>query len=244
MSAVPAPVAADPEGIKLRYEARQPIFDREEKVCGYELLFRDDMENVFHCCDPDMASRSTLDSSLLVGPRSSLRWPPRFLKLNSARFGLNNEIHSVRHALAIFGDHEVRRWVRLIATVGACQDKINDLVLCALARARFGELLAPLTRYGDSDLFLAGLLSMLDVILGMPMSEVLEKIPLDSETKAVLRGEPSLLQPIYQLMRAHETGEWESTRGLFCNSLDIDADTAAASRWQSQQRARQVSSGA
>ena len=51
MSAVPAPVAADPEGIKLRYEARQPIFDREEKVFDYELLFRDDMENVFHGCD-------------------------------------------------------------------------------------------------------------------------------------------------------------------------------------------------
>jgi c-di-GMP phosphodiesterase len=84
---------------------------------------------------------------------------------------------------------------------------------------------------------------MLDVILEMPMSEVLEKIPLDSETKAVLSGEPSLLQPIYQLMLAHETGEWESTRGLY-TSLHLDADTVAASYWQSQQWARQVSSGA
>ncbi|MGA9389065.1 MAG: hypothetical protein WBV69_01340, partial [Candidatus Sulfotelmatobacter sp.] len=50
-------------GIKLRYVARQPIFDRDEKVFGYELLFRDNMDNVFHDVDPDIASRSTLDSS-------------------------------------------------------------------------------------------------------------------------------------------------------------------------------------
>ena len=47
--------------------ARQPIFDREEKVFGYELLFRDGMENAFHGGDADIASRSTVDSSLLVG---------------------------------------------------------------------------------------------------------------------------------------------------------------------------------
>ena len=133
--------------------------------------------------------------------------------------------------------------MRLIATVGAGQDKTSDLVLCALVRARFGELLAPLTPHGESDLFLLGLLSMLDVMLETPMSEILEKIPLDSETKAVLRGEPSLLRPIYQLMLAHESGEWEAGQGI-CASLHIDHDTVAASYWQAQQWAREVSSGA
>jgi hypothetical protein len=75
------------------------------------------------------------------------------------------------------------------------------------------------------------------------MSEVLEKIPLDSETKAVLRGEPGLLRPIYLLMLTHESGEWEAARGI-CDCLHLDADTVAASYWQSQQWAREVSSGA
>ncbi|MGA2921518.1 MAG: hypothetical protein ABSE28_10460 [Candidatus Sulfotelmatobacter sp.] len=97
------------------------------------------------------------------------------------------------HALAILGDREVRRWVRLITTVGAGQDRTSDLVLCALVRARFGELLAPLTRHDDYDLFLLGLLSMLDVIL--EMSEVLEKIPLDSETKARCAVSPVCCAP-------------------------------------------------
>ena len=63
--------------------------------------------------------------------------------LNSAVFGFKKEIHSVRHALSILGERDLRRWVRLIAAVGAGQDKTSDLVLSALVRGRFCELLAP-----------------------------------------------------------------------------------------------------
>jgi c-di-GMP-related signal transduction protein len=163
--------------------------------------------------------------------------------MNSAKFGFRNEIHSVRHALAILGDQQVRRWVRLIATVGAGQEKSSDLVLCALVRARFGELLSPATLHGESDLFLLGLLSLLDVILEMPIGDILEKIPLDSETKAVLRGEPGLLRPIYQLILAYESGEWRAARSL-CETLHLEPDIVATWHWQAQQWAREVSSGA
>ena len=46
---------------------RQPIVDRDEKVFGYELLFRNGLENAFQSGDRDEASRATLDRSLLVG---------------------------------------------------------------------------------------------------------------------------------------------------------------------------------
>ncbi len=58
--------------------------------------------------------------------------------LNSAVFGLQSEIHSVRHALSMLGERQVRRWVRLVAAVGAGQEKTSDLVLrrwCAGALA-------------------------------------------------------------------------------------------------------------
>ena len=117
-----------PKGVNLRYLARQPIFDRDEKVFGCELLFQDDMDNTFHGGDPDAASRSTLDRSL-------------------------------------------------------------------------------------------------------------------PETKAVLRREPGLLRPIYRLMLAQESGEWETARSI-CDSLPIDRDVVASSYWQAQQWAREVSRGA
>jgi EAL and modified HD-GYP domain-containing signal transduction protein len=129
--------------------------------------------------------------------------------LNSAMFGFKNEIHSVRHALSILGERELRRWVRLVAAVGAGQEKTSDLVLSALVRGRFGELLAPRVAHGESDLFLLGLLSLIDAMLEMPMAEVLDRVPLDHETKAVLLGQPSVLRPVFQLMLAHESGEWK-----------------------------------
>jgi c-di-GMP-related signal transduction protein len=146
--------------------------------------------------------------------------------MNSAVFGLKTEIRSIRHALSLLGEREVRRWVRLVAAVGAGQDRPSDLVLSALVRARFGELLAPHVEHGESDLFLLGLLSLIDAMLEMPMTEVLERVPLDHETKNVLLGKPSALRPVYQLMLAHESGEWEAAAQLSESLRLINEDVA------------------
>jgi EAL and modified HD-GYP domain-containing signal transduction protein len=162
--------------------------------------------------------------------------------LNSAIFGFKSQIHSVRHALSILGERDVRRWVRLVAAVGAGQDKPSDLVLSALVRARFGELLAPRVPHGQSDLFLMGLLSLIDAMLEMSMPDVLERIPLDHETKAVLLGQPSVLRPVFQLILAHESGEWDAAAEL-SRSLHLDSGETALSYWQAQKWAREVSNG-
>src|SRR4029077_7260981 len=158
--------------------------------------------------------------------------------MNSAAFGFNCEIHSARHALAILGDRQVRRWVRLVAAVGAGRDRTSDLVLASLVRARFGELLAPQVQHGESDLFLLGLLSLIDAMLEMHMPDVLEKVPLDHETKAVLMGQPSLLRPVYQLMLAYESGEWDAAKQL-SDTLHLENQQVAGFYWQAQQWARE-----
>jgi len=162
--------------------------------------------------------------------------------MNSAVFGFNCEIHSVRHALSILGEREVRRWVRLIAAVGAGQGRTSDLVLSSLVRGRFGELLEPQVQHGESDLFLLGLLSLIDSMLEIPMSDVLDKVPLDHETKAVLLGKPSLLRPVYQLMLAYESGEWEAAKQL-ADKLHLEDQQVASFYWQAQQWAHEVLSG-
>ena len=162
--------------------------------------------------------------------------------LNSAVFGFSKEIHSVKHALSLLGERDVRRWVRLVAAVGAGQDKTSDLLLSALVRARFGELLSPTVPHGESDLFLLGLLSLIDAMLEMPMEVVLEKIPLDHETKAVLLGKASVLRPVYQLMLAHESGEWEAAASL-SQGLNLSSEDVAGYYWEAQRWAREISAG-
>jgi len=159
--------------------------------------------------------------------------------LNSAMFSFSTEIHSIRHALSLLGEREIRRWVRLVATLGAGQHKSSELVTLALVRARFCELLSPKIQYGDSDLFLLGLLSLVDAMLEIPMTTVLENIALDQETKSVLLGGASRLRPLYQLMLAQESGEWHQA-GELTRQLQLNPNEVAEIYWQGVQWARQV----
>ena len=63
--------------------------------------------------------------------------------MNSAAFGFANEIHSVRHALSILGEREVRRWVRLVVTLAAGQNRSSELVFSALVRAPLLRIALP-----------------------------------------------------------------------------------------------------
>jgi c-di-GMP-related signal transduction protein len=72
------------------------------------------------------------------------------------------------------------------------------------------------------------------------MSEVLEKLPLDRETKAVLMGQPSALRPVFQLMLAHESGEWAAAADL-SKGLHLESEDVAGYYWQAQQWARELS---
>ena len=123
----------------------------------------------------------------------------------------------------MLGERDVRRWVRLVAAAG--QEKTSDLLLSALVRGRFGEFLTPRVQHGESDLFLLGLLSLIDAMMEMPMAEVLEKILVDHASKAVLQGKPSELRLVFQLMLAHESGEWTAAEDL-CRSLRLEPEEA------------------
>jgi c-di-GMP-related signal transduction protein len=163
--------------------------------------------------------------------------------LNSPIFGFINDIQSVRHALAILGEREVRRWIRLVATLTAGQGKSRELVLSAMVRARFCELLSPHVKHGSSDLFLVGMLSLMDSILELPMHTILENLPIDPEAKALLLGQNSPLRPLFQLMLAQEHGDWEQVHNLSAE-IGLRESLVAESYWQAMQWAKQVNSGA
>ena len=159
--------------------------------------------------------------------------------LNSAAFGIRNEVHSIRHAITLLGEREVRRWIRLIATLTVGESAPSELVNTAMTRARFCEMLAGRVPHGDSDLFLMGLLSMIDAILELPMVTILESVPVDHETKAVLLGGASKLRPMYQLMLALESGDWQGTTEQ-AQKLGLSDSDVAEAYWQAMQWVRQL----
>jgi EAL and modified HD-GYP domain-containing signal transduction protein len=161
--------------------------------------------------------------------------------LNSPMFAFKSEIHSVRHALTILGERETRRWIRLVTLVSAAMQRSTDMVLSALVRARFCELLAQKIPRTTSDPFLLGLMSMMDAILEIPMAQVLEMIPLDQRTKKVLLGGEGPERAVYQLMLAQEAGDWEHVR-TYAAELKASESETGELWWQAMQWARQVDS--
>jgi c-di-GMP-related signal transduction protein len=162
--------------------------------------------------------------------------------LNSPLFGFSLEIKSIRHAMAVLGERELRRWIRLVVAVGAAEKACSELVLTGLARARFCELLTSHVQ-SSGDLFLMGLLSVMDAILEVSMEQVLAQVPVERETKAVLKGQDSHLRPLYQLMLAQESGEWSQV-GPLSAQLHSSEEEVSALWWQALEWAQQVTRGA
>ncbi len=159
--------------------------------------------------------------------------------LNSAHFAFSREIQSVRHALTILGEREIRRWIRMVITLGVAENKPSDLVLSAMVRARLCELLGARVPHGDDDVFLVGLLSMMDAILELPIGVILEGIHLEREMKAVLLGEKSRLSSLFGLMLAQENADWERVASI-CADLKLDQAFVAECHWQAMQWAREM----
>jgi len=190
----------------------------------------------------EMVSRPELDMrdlEKMLKQETSISY--RLLRyLNSPLFGFSLEIKSIRHAMAVLGEREMRRWVRLIVAVGAAEQTCSELVLMGLARARFCETLSCRLQ-ADSDLFLLGLLSIMDAILEVNMELLLEQLPVNHETKAVLLGQNSSLRPLYRLMLAQESGEWSESSEL-ARQLKIPDEEVASTWFQALQWAQEATS--
>jgi c-di-GMP-related signal transduction protein len=154
--------------------------------------------------------------------------------LNSSLFSFAETIHSVAQALAMLGTRETRQWVRLTATLCAGESKPSVLILWALTRARFCELMGPQILAGEPDLFLLGMLSLMDLIIDLPMPRVLEGLPLSQEFKVTLLGGDTPLRPIYQLMLAQESGDWAAV-STFAEQFHLKESSLAKNYWQAMQ---------
>ena len=188
-------------------------------------------------CRPEIDMR---EFEKMLKQESSISY--RLLRyLNSPVFGFALEIKSIRHAMAVLGEREMRRWVRLVVTVGAAEQKCSELILMGLARARFCELLSTRLK-SNTDLFLMGLLSVMDAILEVSMEVLLEQLPVEHETKTALLGQNSSLRPLYQLMLAQESGEWAQSSEL-AKQLKLSDEEVASTWWQALQWAQEATSG-
>lgn len=145
--------------------------------------------------------------------------------INSAYFGVRHKIDSIRHALIMLGQKNIRVWLNLIA-LSQMQDKSRELMVVTLARARMSELIAVAQgREIERDMyFLAGLFSALDAFVDLPLEEALTSIALNDEiSEGILRGSGPVGR-VLRLVLTAERGDWG---GMDAMGLPSKAITAA-----------------
>ncbi len=130
--------------------------------------------------------------------------------VNSPFFGLRSEITGIRHALTMLGLIKARQWLSLLVLCSMGSDKTEELIVNSLVRAKFFELLAPLTDHAEDadELFTMGLFSMVDALLDMQMADVMAELPLSTEIKNAILGKSSAYNDVYNLLLDYEQGNW------------------------------------
>ncbi|MCR5101325.1 MAG: HDOD domain-containing protein [Butyrivibrio sp.] len=138
---------------------------------------------------------------------------------------VNAGVKTVRHAAAMLGQKEMRKWINTAITKELCADKPNEITRVSMQNAKFAQNLAE--AYGlkifEQELFLMGLFSVIDVILDKPMSEALEMIKLSDDIKnALLKGEGKYA-PVLEMINKYEQASWqEVSRLLVLQNLDME----------------------
>lgn len=134
--------------------------------------------------------------------------------INSSFFGFSTKIESLRHALVLLGEREIRKWASLLALTGLAYDKPRELVSLSVMRARFCESLAPAVGLRDrgSDCFLLGMFSLLDALVDRSLAAILRELPLAEDVRQGLLGSGNVFDGLLQLTLAYEKGQWLDVR--------------------------------
>jgi len=141
--------------------------------------------------------------------------------------GRSGIVSTVRDALLVVGDDAVRRMVTVALAGVLSGHRPPALVSMALARARFCELLAPALSQEPQQLYLLGMVSLLDALLETPMERILKTLPLPCSMKAALMGEPGSLASALELARSLEVCDWNRCEGIRVNLGLPEGDVAA-----------------
>ena len=140
------------------------------------------------------------------------------------------KIESIRNAVAILGQKEVKRWATAAISIQLADDRPNEVTKLSLIRARFAENLAKAFSMGvfSQSLFMMGLFSLLDIILELPMEKAVKEVALDEDVRFALVDKSGDFYKVLSFIHAYEHANWDDIAiQMVNNDLDLEEVTTA-----------------
>jgi c-di-GMP phosphodiesterase len=157
--------------------------------------------------------------------------------VNSPAFGLRREVASMRQAIVLLGIGPIRSLASIWCLAELNTTGVLELVTLAAVRGRCCELLAGrvLDTEESSAMFLLGMCSLLDTMLGTPMAEAIADLPLPDAVARALIGGADPARTVLDATIAYERGAWDeaisAVRTFGAPSTALGEAYAGALRW-------------
>lgn len=149
--------------------------------------------------------------------------------VNSAGSGLSTKISSLKHGLMVLGRGPLKRWVQLLLYASDKDSATTSpLMQLAATRGKLMELIAQHESEGDRDYadraFMVGMLSLLDALLGEPLSDIVPRLCLQEDVEAALLRHEGEVGGLLTLCKKLEADDVDAVHeSLFSrSSLTID----------------------
>lgn len=162
------------------------------------------------------------------------------LKLvNSLGMGTGRKVTSFSQAILILGRQQLRRWLNLMLFAARSDDARSPMLLARVSvRARTMELLARETGQGkqvQEQAFMVGMFSLLGVLFGVPLGELLAPLNLGDAAQQALLSKSGALGELLAVLEAAEHSDMVAVaRGLEALQLpvlDFNRLVAEANLW-------------
>ncbi|VTU26956.1 HDOD domain protein [Variovorax sp. PBS-H4] len=156
--------------------------------------------------------------------------------INSPAIGAGVEIHSLRHAVTMLGYAPLFRWLSVLLAMSNAKASPPFMMKKAVMRGRFVELMGKgMLPASDADnLFVVGMFSLIDRLLGVPMREVLGKVQLSEAVQQAILSREGAYGPFLALAESCEEDGARAAglaEALFMSADQVNAAHLSALAW-------------
>ena len=139
--------------------------------------------------------------------------------MNSSAFFTRGRITSIKHAMAMLGRENMSKWLYLMLYAGPNNDSFNNpVLLTAQIRAKAMEKLCEMSRmimHKSESAYLVGMMSLLDVVFGREIHDVVRDFNVDEEIKDAVADEKGDMGLLLKTVKYYETDNMASLINCF-----------------------------
>ncbi len=199
----------------------------DDVLHGYRLqIIQPDQRAVVKLIEAIMADESleSIEHTLCEEPVLVFR----FLRfVNSAALGLPTSIDSLRHGLMVLGYTKLKSWLMEQLPTTSSDLNLQPIRTAMVMRAR---LMAQLLDAGEEDalrrdIYLCGLLSQIDLLIGEPVAAALGRLPLSDRISSAILADSGPYLPYLQVASALESSALTQIHTV-CKTHQISSEDA------------------